>query len=131
MLPGLAKEPQAQPIPQSPSALACKIGTFVKEELYFGLDKPTGGTVTEVEWQSFLDRVVTPNFRDGLTVVNGRGQYLNRAGRIVVEPSKLLVLIYLASDVKERSLKDIITAYKKAFAQESVLRITQCVNVTF
>ena len=54
---------------------------LTKEELYFGLSKPAGGTVTEAEWQLFLNLVITPRFPTGLTVVAAEGQYLNSSQR--------------------------------------------------
>ena len=36
--------------------------------LYFGLNRPAGAQITPDEWQQFVDRDVTPRFRDGLTV---------------------------------------------------------------
>src|SRR4051794_7928272 len=59
---------------------------FVKTELYFGLSKP-GGTVSASEWNKFLDEQVTPSFKDGLTVVDGKGQWLNQAGVVTKEGS--------------------------------------------
>jgi hypothetical protein len=122
-----ADETQPQPAP----TLACQAGTLTQAELYFGLSKPTGRSVTELEWQQFLNQTVTPRFREGLSVVNARGQYLTRAGRLVIEPSKVLVLIYRGSEAKERAIGEIIATYKQTFQQESVLKVTSCVQVAF
>ena len=56
---------------------------FLKEELYFGLTKPGGEIVSESEWQEFVKAVITPRFRDGLTVLNGSGQFLNSSGILI------------------------------------------------
>jgi predicted RNA-binding protein (virulence factor B family) len=124
---GLAVEVQTQPAPE----LSCKVGSFVKSELYFGLSKPGRGRVTEAEWQQFLNRMVTPRLREGLTVINAYGQYLNRSGSLVIESSKLLILVHESSKDREQSIAEIITAYKKTFNQESVLRVTSCIQATF
>jgi hypothetical protein len=51
---------------------------LLKDELYFGLTKPGGETISESEWQEFVKIVITPRFREGLTVLDGSGQFFNR-----------------------------------------------------
>ncbi|WP_445176193.1 DUF3574 domain-containing protein [Microcoleus sp.] len=41
---------------------------LLKDELYFGLTKPGGETISESERQEFVKTVITPRFREGLTV---------------------------------------------------------------
>jgi len=50
----------------------------LKDEQYFGLTKPGGETISESEGQEFVKAVITPRFREGLTVLDGSGQFLNR-----------------------------------------------------
>ena len=59
-----------------------------KDVLYFGLTKPGGETISESEWQEFVKVVITPRFREKLTVLDGFGQFLNR--RENSEPEKTL-----------------------------------------
>jgi hypothetical protein len=61
---------------------------FPKYELYFGLSKPKAKTISEFEWQVFLNRVVTPRFREGLTVIDAYGQYLNSSGKLTREKTR-------------------------------------------
>ncbi|MGL5064514.1 MAG: DUF3574 domain-containing protein [Microcoleus sp.] len=105
--------------------------TFLKDELYFGLNKPGGGTVSDSEWQEFVKEVITPRFREGLTVLDGSGQFLNSAGILIKEKSKIVILIYETSSDKERAVNEIIETYKRRFQQESVLRTTTEVKVSF
>lgn len=104
---------------------------FTKEELYFGLSKPAGGTVSEAEWQLFLNLVITPRFPSGLTVVAASGQYLNTSSTLTKENTKLVILIYENSPTKNQMIAQIIDIYKRIFAQESVLRVTSSVRVSF
>ena len=97
---------------------------YVREELYFGRSQPGGGEVTEEQWQKFVDTEVTPRFPDGLTVVDAYGQFLNSAGILAREDSKVLILLYVSTPERERSIQEIIDAYKSKFQQESVLRVT-------
>jgi hypothetical protein len=87
----------------------------------FGRARPDGSLISEVEWIAFVDEHVTPRFPDGLTVVDARGQYRTRAGQIVREPSKLLIVLHDGSSRSRAALEEIRTAYKRLFDQESVL----------
>jgi hypothetical protein len=103
---------------------APKFAAFLRTEIFFGMDKPTGGQVTEEEWEKFVADVVTPRFPDGLTVDDALGQYLD--GKILVrEKSKQLILIYPRKykTASSRKIEEIRAAYIKAFDQKSVLRI--------
>ena len=105
--------------------------TLFKDELYFGLTKPGGETISESEWQQFVNDVITPRFREGLTVLNGSGQFLNSSGILIRENSKIVILIYESSPEKDRAINEIIETYKRTFQQESVLRATSRVKVSF
>jgi len=104
---------------------------LLKDELYFGLTKPGGEIVSESEWQEFVKAVITPRFREGLTVLDGSGQFLNSSGMLIRENSKIVILIYEKSPEKNRAINEIIETYKRTFQQESVLRATSEVKVSF
>jgi hypothetical protein len=108
---------------------------FIRTELYFGRNKPTGGTVSDADWQAFVDEFVTPRFPDGLTVLDADGQWKGKDGSVAREQSKVIVLLYPRKLRKAMNSKieEIRREYKKRFAQESVMRIdiTKSVDVTF
>ncbi|MDP8935469.1 MAG: DUF3574 domain-containing protein [Cyanobacteriota bacterium] len=104
---------------------------LLKDELYFGLTKPGGEPVSESEWQEFVSAVITPRFREGLTVLDGSGQFLNSSGILIRENSKIVILIYESSPEKNQAINEIIETYKRTFQQESVLRATSEVKVSF
>jgi hypothetical protein len=91
---------------------------WVRSELYFG-------AVSDEEWEGFLDNEVTPRFPDGLTVLEGYGQWRNSAGEITEEDSIVLIIFYPLDGAAEASanLEEIRTEYKEQFDQESVLRV--------
>ena len=104
---------------------------FHRTELYFGRNKP-GGEVSEEQFQHFLAVEVTKRFPDGLTLIDGLGQFLDSSGTIVKEKSKLLILFYPLSDRQaDGRVEDIRTAYKGQFQQESVLRTDTLQRVSF
>ncbi|MCY7323804.1 MAG: DUF3574 domain-containing protein [Phormidesmis sp. CAN_BIN36] len=105
--------------------------TFERTELFFGLSKPNNVQVTNEEFQSFVDSVVTPLFPDGLTLLTARGQFKNSSGEVIVERSRLLILLYPFSSDSNAKVEQIRTAYKDAFQQESVLRVDEQSCVSF
>jgi hypothetical protein len=97
---------------------------WIRTELFFGMSRPDGGTISDSEWESFLDAEVTPRFPDGLTVLSAAGQWQGENDQIVEEASKLLILLYPREALSEShmEIEEIRAAYEKAFQQESVLR---------
>ena len=99
---------------------------WVQSELYFGRTIPgsDGGVVTDELWADFLDREVTPRFPDGLTVLDGYGQFLNASGVIAQEDSTVLIILYPLDETGATSalLDEVREAYKAEFNQQSVLR---------
>ncbi|MGB3265112.1 MAG: DUF3574 domain-containing protein [Microcoleus sp.] len=87
--------------------------------------------VSESEWQEFVKTVITPRFREKLTVLDGSGQFLNSSGILIREKSKIVILIYENTSDKNRAITEIIDSYKRRFHQESVLRTTSEVKVSF
>lgn len=118
----------ATPVTDNPcEALAPGAGSepWVQTELYFGRgSETTERQVDAEEWQDFLDTEVTPRFPDGLTVLDGYGQFLNSSGTIIAEDSTVLIILYPADPSGETSaaLDEIRDAYNEQFDQESVLR---------
>ena len=101
-----------------------------RTELYFGSGKPDGSSVSEKQFRVFVDKEVTPRFPDGLTLLTGFGQYKNASGKIIKEQSFVLVILYWGQDANAK-LEKIRTAYKRAFKQESVLRVDDTARVSF
>src|SRR3546814_16065208 len=95
-------------------ATDCRDGAFpmARLELYFGTQRPGGAPVTAAEWAGFLDEEVTPRFPDGLTVLEGNGQWRNSKGVITRETETVLVIHYEPSAGKETAIKDLRAATK-------------------
>ena len=104
---------------------------WVRTELVFGLGLPGDRTVTPAEWQGFLDAEVTPRFPAGLTVLDASGQWRNAEGRVTAEPAKVLLLLHPPDPALHARIEEIRAIYKKRFGQESVLRATSPVKVSF
>ncbi|MGU3412122.1 DUF3574 domain-containing protein [Enterobacteriaceae bacterium C34A] len=111
---------------------SCKAENQMQQTtLYFGLSRPAGKDITAQEWQQFVDRDVTPRFKDGLTVFDARGQWLGNDGTVAREQSKALMLIHGKDAQSETNIEALRGVYKSRFAQESVMRVDQPVCVQF
>jgi hypothetical protein len=91
------------------------------------LEKSSGETVSEEEWQTFLAGSVTPRFPDGLTVLDARGQWLDTdEGRLYRESTRLLNVLVPAdaSDDGVSAVRYISDTYKEKFEQQAVFYTT-------
>ena len=104
---------------------------FVRYELFMGRSGPEGEVVGDEEWEAFLADTVTPRFPDGLTVLDGRGQWRDSAGLVLKERSKLLVILAPPGDGPAGLIGEISDGYKRRFGQESVLRVVSEACVSF
>ncbi|MEV5509847.1 DUF3574 domain-containing protein [Streptomyces orinoci] len=117
-----------------PRAAATRGKSYIGTHLFFGTGRPDGKpAVTDRQFMDFVSQRVTPRFPDGLTVQDARGQWRGRNGAVVRERSYQLTVLYPKSEarVRDRDIEAIRTAYKRAFAQESVLRADDMESVDF
>ena len=99
--------------------------SFIRTELFFGRNKPDGTEVSQEEFADFLSVTITPEFPDGLTVLDGIGQFRDSNSNIIQEKSKVLILLYPSNTRRQssRKIELIREAYKQRFQQQSVLRV--------
>jgi len=100
-------------------------------QLFFGRNVKDQPRVSEVDFRKFVDQELTPRFPEGLTVLDGNGQWRGPENQLFREASKVVLIVMPArSDASDR-LQAVRTAYKTRFQQESVLVITQPACVSF
>ena len=92
-----------------------------KSTLYFGADIASGGSVDALAWQAFVATEVTPRFADGLTWFAAHGQWRDGHQQIVREDSRVIILLHDGKRAARKHIDAIAAAYRKAFAQQSVL----------
>jgi hypothetical protein len=126
LLGGCATATVTAPAPSPPA-----LREMVRSELYFGLTRPGGGQVTEADWQRFLAEQVTPRFPDGLTYLEGNGQWRGASGVVTREPSRVLILIHEPGPGPVTAIEEIRALYRRQFDQESVLLTRAPVKVGF
>lgn len=98
----------------------------VVDTLYFGTMKADGSAVTDAQWKQFLNEVIAPRL-EGFTTWDADGLYHASSG--AVQRERTHVVQILRAD--DRAVAEIIAAYKKQFAQESVLRLRGRAGVAF
>lgn len=95
----------------------------VLSRLHFGLDTPRG-PVGEAGWQEFVDRVVTPRFAVGLTVLQASGPRRDAPAGSGREPSRVVEIVHPPSAALQQRLVEIVGSYQARFSQRPVL-VTQ------
>lgn len=102
---------------------------MVSAEMIFGRNIGDRPAIGESAFDNFVAREITPRFPDGLTVMNGNGQWRDSARNVDVREKAKVVLITFADDdaQKRADLVAIAESYKRQFSQQSVL--TQVGNV--
>lgn len=73
---------------------------------------------------------MTPRFPAGLTAFPGYGQWRRADGEIERSVSRMLLIWYTQAAASEAAIEAIRTAYRRPFAQESVVLVdgSDCVS---
>jgi hypothetical protein len=111
------------------AAAACASNGMVVDRLFFGTNIPSGGQVSDDDWKAFVKDVVTPRFKDGLTVVEGNGQWLDPRGDVVREHVHIVEVAHKRDVATDEAIRTIADEYKKRFKQDAVLRVTEPVTL--
>ena len=105
---------------------------WVEYQLFMGRSGPDGDIVDDAEWNAFLADAVTPRFPDGLTVLDGNGQWRGAEGQIQREESNILIILTPIDDEQSQDLiEQVVNEYKTRFEQESVLKTVDKTCVAF
>jgi hypothetical protein len=101
----------------------------VETRLYFGQFKLDGGTVSEKEWDAFVEQYVSRVFPEGSTIENATGNWYDTAQRkLVTEPSKVVIAIGKPSATQSQKIDSLRYWYKNLHQQQSVLRVDKKVK---
>lgn len=104
---------------------------WTRSEIYFGLQRRDGRLVTESEWESFVQQVVTPRFPEGLTVFEGAGQWRNAAGEVERERTKVMVILHPTDELPGAKIDEVRRLYCERFDQGAVMKVTSPARVAF
>ncbi|MFF2848071.1 DUF3574 domain-containing protein [Streptomyces sp. NPDC058001] len=131
---GAALDDRSTPSPTVQGAPSARGKAYIETRLFFGTERPDGGpAVTDRQFMGFIDTRVTPDFPEGLTVRDGRGQWRDAHGTIERERSYELVLLYPAAEARARDgrIERIRSAYQRLYGQESVARLDDATRADF
>lgn len=107
---------------------------WLRTELYFAIGRWGDADVAEdqARWQKFLDQEVTPRFPDGLTVIEAYGQWLPRDQNTTERlNSRVLIILHENSTDARSRIEQVRSAWKAWSGDDSVLRASQPVEVSF
>ena len=104
---------------------------MMRTELHFGLSMPGGKTVSDAEWQMFVDGHITPRFKGGLTILDATRRHVGKNKKLVTERAKVVVLIHPDTPRSRIDIFNMMSAYKIRFGRQSVLRVTARVGASF
>ena len=95
-------------------------------QLFFGQNIGGKPGVADAGFRKFTDEELTPRFPQGLTVLDGGGQWKGPDQKLIREASKVVVLVLPRHGFGvNRKLGEVRQAYKDRFKQDSVLMVTQ------
>lgn len=105
----------------APRPQACPTGQaqLRTAQLFLGARTPTTPD-DDRDLRRFVDKEVTPRFPDGVTIVDGGGQWKGSENRLIREASKVL-LVVLPSSGGGAKVDAVRTAYRTKFKREPVV----------
>jgi hypothetical protein len=117
----------------APPPASCPVGQerLRTAQLFFGRNVGDKPGVSEADFHRFVDDELTPRFPDGLTVLDGGGQWRGEENSLIREASKVVLIVLPNAQDASDSIEAVRNAYKTRFNQESVLLITQASCVPF
>jgi hypothetical protein len=129
LLAGCAIGNTAAPAAATPGCAPPAIA-MARVQLIFGSTWNDGRPIDDDAWQAFLRDEVTPRFPDGLTQLEGYGQWKKPDGTIVRLPSRTLLIWYLPAPDANARIDAVREAFKRDYRQISVMRVdgSDCVS---
>lgn len=114
-------------------ARACPAGNEARRtaQLYFGRNIGGRAGVSDADFQAFVDRELTPRFPEGLTVLDGGGQWRGPENYLVREASKVVMVVLPKARDADARIDAVRAAYKTRFHQDAVLVVSQAACVSF
>ena len=92
-------------------------------QLFLGAKPPA--KLSDADLRAFVDREVTPRFPEGVTVVDGGGQWKGSADQLVREAAKVVLIVLPAKGDAIARIETVRTAYRVRFKQDTVVVIPQ------
>lgn len=105
---------------------------MIETDLYFGQSRPDGSIISANEWDHFKSHQIAPLFKEGCTIVNTTGTWLDPVkNQLITEPTYVVIYFYKKSQKISGKIDSLRSNYRLRFQQQSVLRIDKKVNGKF
>ena len=112
------------------SLVSC--ASFQRSDLYFGMNIPDGGQVSEQQWKNFSDSIISRYFPEGYTEWNATGRWKDTETKeTITEPAKVVTFFGKVSKQRSDGLDSVTQQYLRRFRQQSVLRTDIKAKVRF
>jgi len=99
--------------------LACPAGQMQMRTAQLFLGGAAQARLNDRELRSFVAAEVTPRFPDGVTVVDGGGQWKGDDNRLIREAAKVVTIVLPATGDPQAQVEAVRTAYRSRFKQDS------------
>jgi hypothetical protein len=101
--------------------LACPAGQseLRTAQLFLGAKPPA--KVSDNDIRKFVDAEVTPRFPEGVTLVDGGGQWRGDENRMIREAAKVVMIVLPEKGDPVAKVEQVRTAYRARFKQDSVI----------
>src|SRR5262245_6242584 len=90
----------------------------VSDRLFFGTVIATGGAVTNAEWTTFVDDVISPRLPEGFAVSRADGQWRDASGSVRRDSGFTLEVIHPPGSPADSVFASIASEYCRRFHQE-------------
>eukprot|EP01133_Synstelium_polycarpum_P011853 gene11853-13816_t len=104
----------------------------IRTDLYFGMNIPGGGQVSQQQWKMFTDSVITPYFPEGYTEWDATGKWRDTGTKqTITEPTKVVTFIGRPTKARTLRLDSVALKYIHLFHQQSVLKVNSPAQLKF
>jgi len=100
-------------------------------QLFFGRNDAVQPHVSDRDFRRFVDEELTTRFPDGLTVLDGGGQWKGEENRRIREAAKVVLIVLPREGDPKPRLDAVKAAYRVRFNQDSQLLVTAASCVSF
>lgn len=105
----------------TPPKPVCPLGQAELRTAQLFLVAKAPAKLNDTELRRFVDQEVTPRFPDGVTVVDGGGQWKGDENQLIREAAKVVLIVLPARGDPAAQVEAVRTAYRTKFKQESVV----------
>jgi hypothetical protein len=105
----------------APKPLGCPAGQATLRTAQLFLGAKNAAVLNDRDLRRFVDQEVTPRFPDGVTVVDGGGQWKGSENKMIREAAKVVLVVLPAGGDTHGRVEAVRVAYRSKFKQEPVV----------